>query len=297
MFAIRSSLTVLICAGALLAPLPVSAEDSGGLEIDSFPRVVSHGSPVQISGHVEGVGVETVDLQRRFPDSDWSVIATSVPDASNRVSFRFDAPRFSGRYRLKAGNTSSDFAVVKVRPKLSLDLSRRDVMEGGRVVVKGVLRPLVTGRFAELKWKVNGSWRLIDRFRVGDGRFRTRLGDLRPGRRPIRVIFRGDSHNHWARDGALLRVHDREPATWYGPGFFGNRTACGQRYHRDLVGVAHRTLPCGTIVSALYNGRSLRVPVVDRGPYGHANWDLTEETAQRLGFSGRDEIGVLRHRG
>jgi len=36
--------------------------------------------------------------------------------------------------------------------------------------------------------------------------------------------------------------------TWYGPGFYGNRTACGQRYTRHIVGVAHRTLPCGTLV-------------------------------------------------
>jgi hypothetical protein len=37
----------------------------------------------------------------------------------------------------------------------------------------------------------------------------------------------------------------------------------------------------------------VRVPVVDRGPYGDSQWDLTEEAAQRLRFSGREKIGVL----
>lgn len=272
------------------------AEESPRPKIDRFPRLVSRGSTIAIVGHVDGAFVDSVALQRRFPGDDWFTVASTVPDTSGRVSYRVEAPRFTGRYRLKADNAYSDSVTVHVRAKLVLNLSRHDVMEGSRTVARGVLRPAVKGRVARLKWKVNGEWKTIDRLRVGDGRFRVRLRDLRHGRRPIRVTFAGDARNPSARDREVLRVHQRQPATWYGPGFFGNRTACGQRYHRDLLGVAHRTLPCGTVVSALYKGRSVRVPVVDRGPYGHANWDLTEETAQRLGFRGRDEIGVLRHR-
>jgi rare lipoprotein A (peptidoglycan hydrolase) len=58
------------------------------------------------------------------------------------------------------------------------------------------------------------------------------------------------------------------------------------------MGVAHRTLPCGTRVAIHYRGRSVTVPVVDRGPYTSATWDLTEATAQALGFDGRDWIRV-----
>ncbi|HUB76030.1 MAG TPA: septal ring lytic transglycosylase RlpA family protein, partial [Solirubrobacteraceae bacterium] len=73
-------------------------------------------------------------------------------------------------------------------------------------------------------------------------------------------------------------------ATWFGPGFYGDQTACGQTMSPALLGVASRTLPCGTLVQIGYRGRHLTVPVVDRGPYGHigAVWDLTAGTARAL---------------
>jgi hypothetical protein len=58
--------------------------------------------------------------------------------------------------------------------------------------------------------------------------------------------------------------------TWYGPGFYGNRTACGVRYTRTIVGVAHKTLPCGTLVRFKWHGITAVAPVIDRGPYATA---------------------------
>ena len=53
------------------------------------------------------------------------------------------------------------------------------------------------------------------------------------------------------------------------------------------MGVANRTLPCGTLVTLRYNGRTVRVPVIDRGPYvGSREFDLTEATKLALGFGG-----------
>jgi hypothetical protein len=73
-------------------------------------------------------------------------------------------------------------------------------------------------------------------------------------------------------------------ATWFGPGFYGHATACGQKMTPKLVGVASRTLPCGTLVQIGYRGHQLTVPVLDRGPYGHngAVWDLTSGAARTL---------------
>jgi rare lipoprotein A (peptidoglycan hydrolase) len=62
---------------------------------------------------------------------------------------------------------------------------------------------------------------------------------------------------------------------------------------RHLVGVASRTLPCGTLVEISYRGASLTVPVVDRGPFSRATWDLTYAAAQALGFTGSQQIGTL----
>jgi rare lipoprotein A len=74
-------------------------------------------------------------------------------------------------------------------------------------------------------------------------------------------------------------------ATWFGPGFYGQRTACGQVLTPAVIGVANRTLRCGTLVNVSYRGRQLVVPVIDRGPYANgADWDLTGEAARALGI-------------
>jgi hypothetical protein len=70
--------------------------------------------------------------------------------------------------------------------------------------------------------------------------------------------------------------HHDSNISWYGPRFYGHGTACGPTLTKTLVGVAHRTLPCGTKVTFRYKGRTLTVPVVDRGPYvAGRTWDLT----------------------
>jgi hypothetical protein len=76
--------------------------------------------------------------------------------------------------------------------------------------------------------------------------------------------------------------HDND-ISWYGPGFYGNGTACGQTLTKALVGVAHRTLPCGTLVTFRYKGVTLTVPVIDRGPYvSGRTWDLSYGACSRL---------------
>jgi rare lipoprotein A len=82
-------------------------------------------------------------------------------------------------------------------------------------------------------------------------------------------------------------------ASWYGPGLYGNRTACGQTLRATTIGVAHRNLPCGTMVKFVYHGHALVAPVIDRGPYvkGRA-WDLTAAASEALGFEG---VGMVRY--
>ena len=83
--------------------------------------------------------------------------------------------------------------------------------------------------------------------------------------------------NTWRLDGNV---------SWYGPGFYGRRTACGLALTKGLVGVAHRTLPCGTLVTFKNpsNGRVVTAPVVDRGPYvSGRQWDLTGGLCLKLG--------------
>jgi hypothetical protein len=80
--------------------------------------------------------------------------------------------------------------------------------------------------------------------------------------------------------------HHSPDESWYGPGFYGQRTACGQVLTETLRGVANRTLPCGTLVQLRnpVTGAVITVPVVDRGPYVDGRqWDLTYAACSAIG--------------
>jgi rare lipoprotein A (peptidoglycan hydrolase) len=100
-----------------------------------------------------------------------------------------------------------------------------------------------------------------------------------PPRAPVRPAQRTPvagsiSKDTWRHDGDI---------SWYGPHLYGHRTACGQALTKTLVGVAHRTLPCGTLVTFRYNGVTMNVPVIDRGPYvSGRTWDLSNGACRRL---------------
>jgi rare lipoprotein A (peptidoglycan hydrolase) len=82
-------------------------------------------------------------------------------------------------------------------------------------------------------------------------------------------------------------------ATWYGPGLYGHRMACGAKLTRNTLGVAHRRLPCGTQVALRYRGRTVVVPVIDRGPYSRGvDYDLTAATARQLGMTQTSRVGA-----
>jgi rare lipoprotein A (peptidoglycan hydrolase) len=83
-------------------------------------------------------------------------------------------------------------------------------------------------------------------------------------------------------------------ATLYGPGFYGHRTACGTILRKWTIGVANRTLPCGTPVAVYYRGQMLVVPVIDRGPYAHgATWDLTMAAGSALAVYTTATVGAV----
>lgn len=72
---------------------------------------------------------------------------------------------------------------------------------------------------------------------------------------------------------------------------YGHGLACGGVLRPDQLGVAHKTAPCGTMVTFRYGDRAIRVPVIDRGPYiVGREWDFTGATAAALGFPGLGEV-------
>lgn len=80
-------------------------------------------------------------------------------------------------------------------------------------------------------------------------------------------------------------------ASWYGPGLYGNKTACGETLRANTLGVAHKKLPCGTIVKFIYQGQALVTQVIDRGPYVKGRtWDLTAAASEALGLEGVGDV-------
>ena len=111
------------------------------------------------------------------------------------------------------------------------------------------------------------------------------------GRRTHRAVRRFQRSRGLAVDGRVGPATTRalaggwvlRTASYYGPGLWGNRTACGQVLRRGLVGVAHRTLPCGTRLAVYTHGRLAIFRVIDRGPYVSGRWiDLTVAAARQL---------------
>jgi rare lipoprotein A len=90
-------------------------------------------------------------------------------------------------------------------------------------------------------------------------------------------------------------VYSAAIATQYGRGSYGSRTACGTILRPGTIGVAHRTLPCGTLVEFYWRGATIKAPVIDRGPYANgATWDLTDAAARVLRFNGLSYVGAIR---
>jgi hypothetical protein len=142
-------------------------------------------------------------------------------------------------------------------------------------------------------------WVPVASVRVGDdGRFATSWTPRSVGRHQLRALPATASSAGTSDDGTASRVervtvYETVTTTWYGPGFYGNRTACGQRLITETLGVAHRSLPCGAEVALRANGRSIVVPVIDRGPYADGvTYDLTRATAEYLGVMHTARIGA-----
>jgi tRNA threonylcarbamoyladenosine biosynthesis protein TsaB len=85
-------------------------------------------------------------------------------------------------------------------------------------------------------------------------------------------------------------------ASYYGPGFYGRRTASGEVLRPGTLTAAHRTLPFGTCVrvTMVASGRDVEVRINDRGPFVAGRIiDVSETAAQALGMLGH---GVARVR-
>src|SRR4051812_35716142 len=165
---------------------------------------------------------------------------------------------------------------------------KRHALAGQRVKFGGKVGSGADGRSVLIQQRAGKSWKTIARTQTrSGGRFSAYWRTQGTGRKAVRAFVRG-------ADGAApavrqlkggVTVYRARFASWYGPGLYGNKLACGGRLSPGTVGVAHKTLPCGTKITLHNKGRTLQVKVIDRGPYvGGRYYDLTAATKQKLGF-------------
>jgi len=258
---------------------------------------VSGSAPREFAGRV-------VQLEFAPRGGEWTAVATTTLGRKGRYSMARTLPR-SGALRVTlapapdtaSAAAASRAAVVSVATRVGIRTRRLNVRAGRRASVGGRIFPAARGVRVSLQVRRRSHWRPIGRARTSaTGRFSLR--DRRRATQSARIRVVVAPHAGLARGRrqlGRLNVYRVAQASWYGPGFYGQRTGCGGRLGYGQLGVAHKTLPCGTRVTFRHRGRVVRVPVIDRGPYvGNREYDLTAPVARRLGFKGHGPILTTR---
>ncbi len=170
----------------------------------------------------------------------------------------------------------------------------------GELSFTGSVSPSAAGRVVEIERlgaQTSWTWTATAHATVGaGGSFTVVWRANHIGRFQFRPVLDATTASHAAGAPPAITVTVYRPsiATQYGPGFYGNTTACGIKLKRATLGVANRTLRCGTLVAIYYSGHTMVVPVIDRGPYANgADWDLTEASGRALGIPGTATIGAV----
>lgn len=173
----------------------------------------------------------------------------------------------------------------RTRSTVSVASVRRNLLIGRSAIVSGHLLPGLKGHVVRLQTRTAKGWQTVDRTltRTG-GAYRFSYKPRSTGTMTVRVAFPGDKGaRRSTRTAGRINVFRQARASWYDD--YGSPLACGGTLGYGELGVAHKTLPCGTKLTLRYRGKSVRVRVIDRGPYvGGRDFDLTGATKRALGF-------------
>jgi rare lipoprotein A len=183
-------------------------------------------------------------------------------------------------------------APKRAHADLSLHVSRHNLLSGQDLTVSGRVSPSPGGAHRVRIVVVGPSGGQVSTTTDRRGAFDVNWGLHSTGIYEVRAFGVHDRRVSGSQSAARrVTVYRPAAASYYGPGLYGGALACGGTLEPGTLGVAHKYLPCGTKVRLRYRGRSITVPVVDRGPYvGGRDFDLTEATKERLHFP---DLGVV----
>lgn len=285
-----------VAVAATTTSIAFAAESSSTVaRLSATERTLAFGERFRIAGAVPGDRGMRVQLKFRPAGAEgWKLLREIHTDADGAYNATARAYRNGALRAVPARGRASAADTIKVRSRTAFHVAKHHLVLGDGVRLKGRSRP---GGERDVKLVVRGpGGDVLRKQSAGDGGFALGWKPRATGTYRLRAYV-GRNRLAKSSDSVSRRitVYRYAAASWYGPGFYGNSTACGQTLSPGMLGVANKSLPCGTKVKLRYRGRSVTVPVIDRGPYAAGReYDLTEATKQRLGFP--DTGSVLTNR-
>jgi hypothetical protein len=288
------------CSYATLGPLAAHAAPTA--TASSVPATalattrIAYGHAATVTGHLaDAQRGEPVTLQFEPAGSTtWANVATTTSGAGG--SYRLAAKlNRSGILRVAAGGATASAAslaganasggqAIEVAARVAAAVRQPDQLAGHAVTVSGIVQTPQPGRTVVLQERRGRRWINLARARTNaKGRYLVRFTPQGIGSHALRVRFDGDKLNAPAGSWTTVaNIYRLAGASWYGP---GGSLACGGSLTDSTMGVANKTLPCGTMVTLHLGSHTVRVPVIDRGPYvAGRDYDLTPATKRALGF-------------
>jgi len=230
--------------------------------------------------------VQGVRIQFRANGAEnWHDAERTRTGRNGKFSERVPVER-SGRFRaVSEDGRATPAEYVRVKSVTRARVADKLVKQGDTVAIKGHVEP--AGK-RKVKVRVGGET-LKTRTSKGGG-FKVQWEAGTTGEETVRVRAESDRIAAGSADKAgKVAVLRPALASWYGGSLIGNGVACGGTLQADTIGVAHKSLPCGTKLIVAYKGRSVKTEVIDRGPYsGNREFDLTQGLKEKLNF----DVGV-----
>ncbi len=216
------------------------------------------------------------------------LIATPIAGAATNSDGPTGAPEQTGETPIV-----KDAALT---PRLSARLSDPRSVAGDGIRVRGKVTGIGRTKvkvFLTVRRSGTKTWKRVAAGKVrGGAKFALGWRGGRPGAYAVRLAAVKGKKS----DSAVLGksyVFRRSHASYYGPGLYGGALACGGRLSPSTVGVAHKTLRCGTKVTFNYGKRTVTARVIDRGPFiAGRDWDLTAALKRKLGFGSTGTVNV-----
>lgn len=299
---------------AMLASIGPAAAAGGGTRLDASHHQVKANKRVTLRGRFvapaakpdqaggsskpakpSGPSDETQPVRIQFRAlgaKSWQDARRTKTGRGGRFSERVEVER-SGRFRaLSSDGRATPAQKVRVKSRTRARVSEKSPTVGETVAIRGNVVP--AGSRRPIAVRIGGD--TVRTRTSANGRFKAQWKATTAGASKVSVRARSNRIAAGSRDNAgEVTAFRPAVASYYGPGLYGNHLGCGGTLQPSTVGVANKSLPCGTKLTVRYGNTEVETEVIDRGPYvGGREFDLTVALKSKLGFGSTGTVLVSR---